>query len=348
MNQMRRMVVGCLSAAVALIALAPAAFAENRAGYRAIRTGPPAFTSATSATFGFGPEGSASTNYTCTLDEGAGEACGTTDKTYSDLGLGAHSLRVTGTYVYWDPCLTQGRDEICHGGNVTVHVDETWPWTIDRTGPTATLAAPTALYQLGSTATVAWTGWDTGGAGVKNFTVERKRAPYNGPFGPLPSVTVDAGVLSMTSPLAAGSQDCFRVRATDKVENVGAFSPWRCVALPLDDRALARSSGWTQSSSSVFFNSTATYTRSAGALMGKTGAQLRRIGLVATKCASCGSVTVKVDSATIGTANLYASTTKYKQLITLPAFSFRSGTVRVIANVTGKTVQLDGLALMRD
>jgi len=342
-----RILCACLSGATALIALAPSAFAEYRVGHTAILNGPPAFTTSTSATIVFGPEEATSTNYTCTLDDGASEACGTTDKTYPNLPLGPHSLRVTGTYVYWDPCLTQGRDEICHGGNATAPVDETWPWTVDRIGPAATLTAPTALYQLGPTATVKWTGSDPGGAGVQSFTIARKRAPYNGAFGAVTYSTVAATVTSMSSSLSAGSQDCFQVRATDKVGNVGAFSTWRCIALPLDDRALARSSGWTQTSSGVFFNSTATFTNTAGALMGKTGAQLRRIGVVATRCASCGSVTVKVDSSTIGTVNLYSSTTKYKQLITLPAFSFRTGTVRVVAT-SGKRVSIDGLALMRE
>ena len=152
----------------------------------------------------------------------------------------------------------------------------------------------------------------------------------------------------MSQSLAAGSQDCFTVRATDRAGNIGAFSAWRCIALPLDDRTLSRSTGWFLASSSVYFNSTITATRTRGAILAKPNAQLRRIGFVATRCSTCGSVTVRVDSTTIGTVNLYSSTTKYKQLITLPAFSFRSGTVRLIVSTSGKLVQLDGLALMRE
>ncbi len=217
----------------------------------------------------------------------------------------------------------------------------------DTTRPTAILTSPVPWAQLGSKTSVKWTASDGSGSGIRGFELERKRAKYNGTFGAVSRVPFAAGVRSMTASLAAGATDCFRIRATDNAINVGAFSAWRCTSLPLDDRALSRSAGWSLGRSGAYFNSTYTGTSSASRTLAKARAQVKRVGLVATKCAKCGSVAVKVGSTTIGSVNLFSSRTKYKQLISLPVVSLRTGTVSVVTKSTGKPVYIDGLALSR-
>jgi len=221
------------------------------------------------------------------------------------------------------------------------------PAVPDTTKPTATLTSPVAWAQLGSKASVKWTASDGSGSGIREFTLARKRAPYNGNFGSVTYSTFGAGVLATSAPLAAGATDCFAIRAIDNAKNVGVFSPWRCTSLPLDDRALNRSAGWSLGSSGAYFNSTYTGTSSVSRTLAKSSAQVKRVGLVATKCAKCGTVAVKVGSTTIGSVNLFSSTTKYKQLISLPVISLRTGTVSVVTTSSGKPVYIDGLAISR-
>jgi hypothetical protein len=62
---------------------------------------------------------------------------------------------------------------------------------------------------------------------------------------------------------------------------------------------------------------------------------------------SCGIVGINVGSTLIGKTTLYAASTAYRQLILLPKFTYRTGTVTVKVLTSGKTIQIDGLALSR-
>lgn len=79
----------------------------------------------------------------------------------------------------------------------------------------------------------------------------------------------------------------------------------------------------------------------------RASAQRDRVGIVATKSASCGIVGVYVGSALIGKINLYAASTAYRQLILLPKFSCRTGTVTVKVSPAAKPFQIDGLSISR-
>ena len=50
---------------------------------------------------------------------------------------------------------------------------------------------------------------------------------------------------------------------------------------------------------------------------------------------------------TIGTVNLNASSTRTKQVIALPVFSQRSGTVKLTVTTSGKRVIIDGVGISR-
>lgn len=75
--------------------------------------------------------------------------------------------------------------------------------------------------------------------------------------------------------------------------------------------------------------------------------QTSRLGLVVTKCPTCGVVGVYVGSTLIAKVNLAASRTAYKQQVALPRISLRTTKVTIKVLTSGKTVQIDGLHTSR-
>ena len=97
---------------------------------------------------------------------------------------------------------------------------------------------------------------------------------------------------SLTATLSAGYQYCFSVRARDRAGNTGAWSSDRCTSMPLDDRALSVSTGWARGSSTSYLFNTYSKTVKTSAQLTRSGVQSRRLALVATTCATCGTVDV--------------------------------------------------------
>jgi hypothetical protein len=219
---------------------------------------------------------------------------------------------------------------------------------VDTHAPTATLTRPTAAQVLGSSAVVSWTGADTG-SGVATYQVRYQRAPWNGRFGawsyPAAWQTLTTTSLTATR-LARGYDYCFSARAIDRAGNVSQWTAARCIAVPLDDRALSPSTGWTRASSTRFWNSTATGTTRRGASLVRTGARFTRVGVVATRCANCGVVAVYSGSTYLGRLNLAASRTSYRSVLMLRRVSLRSATITLRVLSSGKLVQVDGLVLL--
>jgi hypothetical protein len=54
-----------------------------------------------------------------------------------------------------------------------------------------------------------------------------------------------------------------------------------------------------------------------------------------------------VNGALIGKVSLHATTTQNRRLITLPAFTYRTGTVTIKVLTSGKLVRIDGLGISR-
>jgi hypothetical protein len=222
-----------------------------------------------------------------------------------------------------------------------------YSWRVDTIAPTASVTAPTAPFTM-STATVKWTGADAG-SGVANWQVQWQRAPYNGGFGAWSSpATFAAGTLSHTyTGLARGYDYCYRVRSVDRAGNSSAYSTSRCIAVVLDERSLTVSSGWTINTSSAYYGGSAVSSKHVNATLKRTGAQLDRLALLATKCPTCGSVGLYVSGELIGKVSLHATTLRNQQLIKLPVFSYRTGTVTIKVLSSGKLVRIDGLGISR-
>ena len=141
---------------------------------------------------------------------------------------------------------------------------------------------------------------------------------------------------------------CVQVRARDNAGLVSAWSNLRCSETPYDDGdSYATYSGWRMRDASSAMGGTLHLTRAHGASM-VLGRYLtvRRVGVLATTCASCGRVTVYVGPTKVGSISLARSTTA-RRLLLLPRLRTPvAGKVRlVVTSPTGRLVQLDGIAV---
>jgi len=266
--------------------------------------------------------------FTCQLDSALASGC-TSPVDLSSLADGLHTFTVTATDAVSNASLPLA-----------------YQWRVDGTTPTATLKTPTLPFVLSSTTPVTWSGAD-GGSGIASYQLRYQRAAWNSTFGPwtYPTAWQALHGTSVAPSLSVGYTYCYSVRSVDQAGNMSAWTASRCTARPLDDRAGTVSTGWTRGTSSAFYLSTYTQTTGLNRTLVRTGTRLDRVGIVATKCPTCGVVAVYVGSTLIGKISLYAKTTVRKAIIALPKFSLRTGTLTVKVLTSGKLIQLDGLAI---
>lgn len=319
-----------------LLGIASPASAENDSG-PIILTGPNAVTTDTTATFTFtNPE--TVQGQQCSLDGGAAFSCPTIPWTTPVLAIGAHKLSVNGSTNLIGTCVP------LIGCLPGLPVSDEWDWQVIAP-PTASLTAPSAPVQLSSRATVSWrTSVGAGNPAVASVQVSHRRAGINGAFGTPTTQTFAVATRSTSVSLRRGYTDCFKVRATDTAGNVGPWSPQRCTASPLDDRALTASKGWKRTKATSAYRSTLTTAKSARRTLSKTGVRAARVGLVATTCRTCGKVTIKIGTKVVGTINLRSATTRHHRLLLLPAFTPRTGKL-TLTTTSRKMVRIDGVAV---
>ncbi len=242
------------------------------------------------------------------------------------------------TFTGSPPLLAQYPDG-SHDGDVACATEST-----DTVAPHAAMTAPTGVTL--STRVVA--GWTADGA-VTSYDVRYRQANPGAGFSafvlPANLQVTGARAAAITSPY--GYTACFSVRARDARPNLSAWSAERCSVVPLDDRALTASAGWTRATSSAYFASTYSTTTRYGATLSRTRLQSTRLSLVATRCPTCGVVGVYLGSTLLAKVDLRAGTTVRKAVLALPRFTLRSTTVTVKVLSTGKTVQIDGLSSSR-
>ncbi|MCW2974710.1 MAG: hypothetical protein JWN72_2983, partial [Thermoleophilia bacterium] len=142
-----------------------------------------------------------------------------------------------------------------------------------------------------------------------------------------------------------GASTCFRVVATDAAGNK-VTGPTTCTTLPLDDRELARSSGWSKRSSKFALNRTLSTTRKDGAwLRARIGAN-HGVSIIASTGPRAGKVRVYLGDKQLRTLSLRTKKAKYRTVIRIPG-AIKPGVLRIV--VVGRTgaVQVDGLAVTR-
>lgn len=289
------------------------------------------------------------TGLTCAIDAGEPASCGT-----AEHGTSPHEPGCSGGCYFYRNTQHFGFSGLPDGAHV-LHVHATdsrtntitadLPFLVDTTPPSVTASLPTARFTVGTSVAFKWAGQDAT-SGIASYAVRWQRAAYNGDFGawsaPVAGIT---GTSRTFTGLLAGSTYCYQVQAKDRAGHFSSWTAARCTAIPLDDRALAESSGWSAIKPAGYFKGTAMVTSTRGQTLTATGVNTRRVAVVAKTCPTCGVVGVFVGGVKIGEVNLKAATTSRK-VISLPAFAPREG-VKVVVKVlsTGKVVQIDALGL---
>ncbi|MFC6237424.1 hypothetical protein [Longivirga aurantiaca] len=216
----------------------------------------------------------------------------------------------------------------------------------DRTPPSAAAMVAVPTISVLGTRTIGWTAGDDN-TGVASYDVLYSAATAtSGSFGAL--TTWKSRTPSKTGSFtgAPGVTYCFRARAYDRAANEGAAGGRSCLAFPVDDRALTRSGSWSASTSSADYRGTTLRSTTLGSSLSLAGADYRRLALVATTCAACGSVKVYRGSTLLTTISLVSATTKHRVVIPISGSStIRSGTITVRQASSGKAVIIDGLVV---
>ncbi|MDP2773472.1 MAG: DPP IV N-terminal domain-containing protein [Nocardioides sp.] len=226
----------------------------------------------------------------------------------------------------------------------TIHVVDPEDPEVNVTSP-----APSSATSHSTTISlqhpVRWVGLDAT-SGVTSYDVRYRRAKWKGSFGgyTLPASWQGITATSLTHPLGRGYTYCYSARATDASGRTGPWGTQRCTIAPLDQTAMQRSSGWKTRNGLGYFDGSTWWTKTRNATLTRTGARLKRLGVLATTCPTCGKIDLFVGSTKVGRINLARGTrTVNRKPILLPAFGLRSGAVRVKVVTKGRLVRIDGL-----
>ena len=296
-----------------------------------ITSGPAPATTSTSATFTFTvTDNSPGPVLSCRLDGKAVSTC-SSPLTVTGLASGPHQLLVI------------GRDsDGNYGGAVR-------SWTLDRTAPSTSVTSPAKAVTLTSSLPVTWRGSDSGGSGVATFDVRYERASASGTFGgwayPSGWQATTRTSTSLTK-LVAGATYCFSDRARDHAGNTSAWSSPRCTTVPLDDRALAASSGWSRTTGSGYYRGTISTTTHTAATLKSPSLQVQHLYLVATRCRRCGTVGLYAGPTLVAKISLSATATSLQAVLPLPRITLRTCMI-TIKSLGTAPVHLDGLATTR-
>jgi hypothetical protein len=193
-------------------------------------------------------------------------------------------------------------------------------------------------------------GWDTpvASSAVTSYAVRTRSAGPTTGFTTwtTPTTWKALTATAITPALAQGRTVCFSVRATNRAGQVGPWSASRCTARPFDDSVGATvSAGWKRNVSPLLWNGSAFTTSTHAARWSRPTVTTDRVGIVATTCASCGSVYLFVGTTPIGAISLVSATPSYRTLLLLPRLpqSLTGTLMIVVTSATGKIVQIDGV-----
>ena len=219
---------------------------------------------------------------------------------------------------------------------------------VDTHAPVVKVGAGPA-FATGLSVPVTWSATD-GVSGVATVSVQYASRPaLSGSLSSwhaLSSSTSATGAKALSG--AAGTMYCVRASATDKVGHTSTWTTPTCTTFGLDDRALTRAtSGWVHETRAGWLAGTDTSTTrstTGATLTSASLSGLRQVGVIATRCPTCGTITLYLGSAKVGAISLYAPTTTARSVLVLPRFtSTRAGKVRLVVTSRSKLVRIDAL-----
>ena len=220
-------------------------------------------------------------------------------------------------------------------------------WLVDLTPPVATLSTPTAAFTVGRSVTLNFSGTDSGGAGVAAYDVRYRLALWNGGLGRWnqPAALQATTRTSVSMAVLPGRTYCFSVRAIDAADNVQpTWSSSRCTTVPVDDRTLTATRGWTRLKSKAAFAGTLSASAVPGSRLRLARAHADQLALLVRTCPTCGRVVIYRSGVLWRTVSTRRSTAHNRVLIVLPRFSLRTTTIWLQV-AGGKKVFIDGIAV---
>ena len=283
------------------------------------------------------PSGMQYTKYLAGVD--AASAPSTCDSSNASAALPRTiTLQGEGTYTIWVMGYT---------ANGKCYLSQTSVW-LDTTAPNAAMSTPTAAFATSSSIPITWAAADPNGSGVVTTDVQLARGPAL-VAPPTSFVAWRTGTIARSAVVtnaALASTYCFRSRARDAAGNVGAWSSPRCITTPTDERTLVASQGWQRGSTASYVAKTYSTTSALNSTLAtKTSVSVRRVGLAAVKCPTCGTVGVYIGTTRVAVISLRQSATT-RTFITLPAFATaKSGVVRFKVLTSGRLVRIDAALL---
>jgi hypothetical protein len=219
----------------------------------------------------------------------------------------------------------------------------------DTQKPVAT--APVQVFvngtqPTGSTMTfrAAWGGSDTGGTGIASYKVQVSK---NG--GSYTTAISSTTGTSSTRTGAVNATYRYRVRATDKGGNVGAYvygPTFKIVRYQDSSSAIAYAGSWKKSANTKASGGSHRYAGTAGATVRYTGT-MRNVAWLATRTATSGSAQVWIDGTLAATINLRSSSTGYRKLVFHRDFGTLASHTIEIRSLGGGRVSFDALAVLR-
>ena len=270
----------------------------------------------------------------------------------------------------WQRCSAQGASCVSIGGATatsynpgsadvghTLRVLESATNIVGTGGPTAsavsgvvwtvTMLAPGSAFQTSRAITAHYAA--TAGNTAAAYNIRYRVAAWNGTFGAYVTPATWAGTTATTKTLTGtpGHEYCFGVQAITAAHVVSAFTPDRCTTIPLDDRSLSRSSGWTLATGTPFYAHTVTKSVKLGATLSLAKAQVKRLAVLVTMCPGCGALTAYVGTKAVATINTAATKTAYQRLIVVTLSKLTTATVVLRVATSGKPVSVDGLGISR-
>jgi len=258
-----------------------------------------------------------------------------------------------GSFSYTPPNATfQGTD---HFGYVASDIDgdNTFPATVtvhvDNTPPSVVLTAPPSYVTLTTGAvSVGWRGSDL--SGIAHYDVQARHAVWNSSMTPWAIWKTGLTGTSASYNGNPGVTYCFEVRATDNAGNTSGWSPERCSVVPMVARSLAYSGSFSSQVRPDVYGGVLVSSKTKGAFATRNNIHAKRLYLIATKCATCGSVQVRWNNVAIANVSFAAGATAHKQAFWVGSFaSAKVGTLTiVVTSATGKTVAIEGLGAYQE
>jgi len=195
--------------------------------------------------------------------------------------------------------------------------------------------------------TIAWSGKDTGGAGVARYELARS---LNGGAWTMVDVNVKSTASSVV--LRPASTYRFRVRAIDRVGNIGAWAygvTFKVSAVSQASTSVRYGGSWSPSTSSTWWGGTAKSSSAKGSTAAFTFSG-RSVSWVSLKAPSRGKAYVYVNGVLKATVDLYASTTLKQRVVWSASYSTsatRTVTIKVLGTSGRPRVDVDGFVVRR-